>query len=160
MPRKAEYPDVSKTEYAFLPRPMDPDPPITKHEFNKRYYNICDNPSTWHRHKCLRYCTTGGHALALLPKRLHPLERGYDKREVFWGIFAQERRAFIWVLAYFLLLLAFSIVFFFLWLTVMGHSGDLQGASVPITLVIGLFGCFFTYIYSDREAAWRADWAH
>jgi hypothetical protein len=150
---------MSNTEYTFLPRPIDPDPPITKHEFNKRYYNICEKPSTWHRHQCLKFCTSGGHALAVLPKRELPLELGYDKREDIWGIFAQERRAFIGILAYFLLLSASSVVFFFLWLTVLGHSGDLQGASVPITLVMGLFGSFFTYLYSDREAAWRADWA-
>jgi hypothetical protein len=138
---------------------MDPDPPITKHEFHKRFYNTCEQPSSWHLpwHECLRFCTGGGHALAVVPKRIRPLEMGYDKREKFWGIFAQEQRSAIWVFCYFLLAMSPSISFFFLWLFPWGHRGDLQNASVPVMSTIALLSVFVCVLWNDREAAWLSD---
>lgn len=161
MPRKAEYPHKDNVEYRFLPRPMEPDPPITKHEFHKRFYNTCSRPSSWHLpwHRCLRFCTRGDHALAVIPKRLSPLEKGYDKREEFWSIFAQERRSFFWVFCYFLVAISPSLAFFFLWLFPLNHGGDLQNASVPATLTIALLSILASVLWNDREVAWLRDWA-
>ena len=137
---------------------MDPDLLITRHEFHKRFYNTCEKPSCWHLpwHKCVKF-RTGSHALAVVPKRIRPLEMGYDKREKFWGIFAQEQRSVIWVFCYFLLVMSPSISFFFSWLFPWGHRGDLQNASVPVGLTVALLSIFVGVVWSDREAAWSSD---
>ncbi|KAK3613083.1 hypothetical protein LTR56_028081 [Elasticomyces elasticus] len=61
--------------------------------------------------------------------------KGGDTREDFWGILAQERRYFAWVLGYFLLTLVPSLVFFFMWLFRWSHVNDLQNklATVDFT---------------------------
>jgi hypothetical protein len=84
---------------------------------------------------------------------------GYDKREEFWGIFAQERRSFIWVFSYFLAAMSPSIAFFLIWLFPLGHGADLQNASVPISMTIALLSVLVCVVWNDREVAWLADWA-
>lgn len=158
MPRRAEFPpdaDPHRSEYKYSPRPMDPEPPITKHEFHKRFYHTCDQPSTLHVwHDCHGLCNPHDHALATVPKRTRALEMGYEKREDLWGIFAQERRSFAWIFSYFMLAMSPSMVFVFTWMFAWGHESDLQCASVPLALTVSLLALFVGVIWSDRTSAW------
>ncbi|KAK4910351.1 hypothetical protein LTR49_020958 [Elasticomyces elasticus] len=157
VPRKVDFPHVDNLEYKYMPRPIDPRPPISKHEFRKRFYNSCSQPSSWHRpwHSCKKFCTRRSQALAVIPKRNQGLEKGGDTREDFWGILAQERRYFAWVLGYFLLTLVPSLVFFFMWLFRWSHVNDLQNASVPITVTLALWAVFAAVLWQDRAVAWE-----
>ncbi|KAK3621371.1 hypothetical protein LTR56_022835 [Elasticomyces elasticus] len=157
VPRNVDFPHISNLEYSYTPRPIDPRPPISKHEFRKRYYHNCNQPSSWHRpwHNCTKFCSRRSQALAVVPKRIRVLETGGDAREDFWGILAQERRYFAWVLGYFLLTLVPSIVFFFMWLFRWSHVNDLQNASVPITVTLGLWAVFAAVLWQDRAVVWE-----
>ncbi|KAK5677670.1 hypothetical protein LTS10_009553 [Elasticomyces elasticus] len=157
VPRIVDFPHIANLEYRYMPRPIDPRPPISKHEFRKRYYNSCGQPSSWHRpwHSCKKFCSRRSQALGVIPKRVRVLETGGDAREDFWGILAQERRYFVWVLGYFLLTLLPSIVFFFMWLFRWSHVNDLQNASVPITMTLGLWAVFATVLWQDRAVVWE-----
>ncbi|KAK5744053.1 hypothetical protein LTR17_002391 [Elasticomyces elasticus] len=155
VPRIADFP--INLEYKYTPRPIDPQPPISKHEFRKRYYNSCNQPSSWHWpwHSCKKFCSRRSQALGAVPKRIRVLERGGDAREDFWGILAQERRYFAWVFGYFLLTLIPSSVFFFMWLFRWSHVNDLQNASVPITVTLGLWAVFAAVLWQDRAVVWE-----
>ncbi|KAK5713665.1 hypothetical protein LTR15_011365 [Elasticomyces elasticus] len=157
VPRIADFPHINDLEYKYLPKPIDPRPPISKHEFRKRFYNSCNQPSSWHRpwHSCKKFCTQGRQALTVVPKRTRVLETGGDTREDFWGILAQERRYFAWVLGYFIMTLVPSIVFFFMWLFQWNHVNDLQNASVPLTMTLRLLAVFAAVLWQDRAVAWE-----
>ncbi|KAK5690280.1 hypothetical protein LTR17_026011 [Elasticomyces elasticus] len=157
VPRIVDFPHIDNLDYKYMPRPIDPRPPISKHEFRKRYYNSCNQPSSWHRpwHNCKKFCSRRSQALEVIPKRSRILETGGHAREDFWGILAQERRYFAWVLGYFLLTLVPSIVFFFMWLFRWSHANDLQNASVPITVTLTLWAVFAAVLWQDRAVVWE-----
>jgi hypothetical protein len=120
---------------------MDDDPPILPHEFEKRFY-ACYDPTTLHKlnpwHKCRGACRTHG-AVDRLPKRSTALDEDVDDREEFWGLYAREIPsvlAFVlWNLALFIL---GPLIFGIVWLV--KHPGDLQNASVPMTISTTLLG--------------------
>ncbi|KAL4899578.1 hypothetical protein BDW74DRAFT_108769 [Aspergillus multicolor] len=143
---KHDYPKT-KDEYEYRPDPMDVVPPITAHEFYTRFYS-CYRSNAWavhlfHRCKKATGCSAG--TLELLPKKRTPLEEHGDKRQPFWGIYAQEIVCFRWVVAYNVVCLLPMVIFLFLWMFPLGYKGDLQNAAVPFTMVAGMLTLFWSF---------------
>jgi hypothetical protein len=150
-----EFPNVSNPDYEFNPRPIGYVPPIAKEEFYHRFYT-CYRPRPllhWF-HKCRKICKSR-EALNLFPKWIFFLEEGGDTREEFWGIYARERPSFLILLIYNTLCLIPSLVFLFLWLFRWGHSGDLQNASLPLTLTGTPLSILWAYMLTEFYALAR-----
>jgi hypothetical protein len=82
---------VSNTDYEYQPKPMENIPPVSEHEFRKRFY-ACHQPKTflhWY-HKCVKLGLQSTDLLQLPPPQKTEFEEGYDKREDFWGIYTRE----------------------------------------------------------------------
>ena len=90
-------------------------------------------------------------AIARLPKRKTPLNMHDGNRELFWGIYARERRSIARVLAYGTLANVPGIVFFFLWLFRWDHASDLQNAAVPVGMSLSLTMLFVALLFESRE---------
>ena len=124
---------------------MDDIPPITQHEFNKRFY-ACHTPRPllhWY-HKCKKLGSHSHDVLKVLPKKKTELEEGGDKREYFWGIYARETISLRWVLFYNFVCVLPMVVFFFLWIFPLGPDVDLQTVSVPLGMMIPMLSLFWS----------------
>jgi hypothetical protein len=144
-----EFPHISNSDYKFNPRPIGYVPPIAKEEFYHRFYT-CYRPRPllhWF-HKCRKICKSR-EALNLLPKRTYFLEEGGDTREEFWGIYAQERPCFLTFSIYNCLCIVPSLAFLFLWLFSWGHAGDLQNASVPLSISATTLSILWAYMLTE-----------
>ena len=141
-------PAPSDKIYQYNPKPVQQMPPISRHEFKKRFYwcygrclpalfGLC-NPF----HKCKKRCRTCPDAVDRIPKRILPLETGGDAREEFWGLYVEEVISAMRVVVYVILILVTPFVFWLLWLFYWDHSGDLQNASVPFICALALVGLF------------------
>jgi hypothetical protein len=138
-------PNDDDTEYSFAPRPADPMPPIDRDEFKVRFYN-CFNGGSRHKHylrACRKAFCRNNDVLECIPKRNRRVIEDGLHRETFWGLQAREELSFIRVAVYHVLLIAIPFVFLGLWLSVMGHQGDLQDAAVPITVLGVLLSLFW-----------------
>lgn len=158
-PTKIDFPLDDNTEYEFSPCPMDsisrpPDGPITAGEFHDHFYRACYPCHTWHQHQRQRrlFSQLNTSAIQSLPKRKQELETHDGKREVFWGIYARERRCFAWVLGYGCLCNLPGVIFFFLWLFRWGHVSDLQNASVPVGLSLSLTIFLVGLLFADGQS--------
>ncbi|KAK8103008.1 hypothetical protein PG984_016154, partial [Apiospora sp. TS-2023a] len=91
--QKDSFPGSTDPCYQFVPRPMDLVPPISKHEFYRRFHSCLETSKRYHLHHTCKVLR--GHSydvLHRLPKRTQELELGGDKRERFWGaLFAGGR---------------------------------------------------------------------
>lgn len=162
-PCSISYPPANSSDYDFSPRVPYPSPPVgpvSAYEFRDRFYKSCDHPHGWYLHwlQRMRHLRTSSNTIPdardvipLLPKKLEELNMDDGKRELFWGLYARERRGFAWVLAYGLLCNLPAIIFFFLWLFQWGHGSDLQNASVPLTMSISLSLFFLAMLREERE---------
>jgi len=106
-----------------------------------RYYE-CLTGGVSHTHwwrACRKQCRKRKDALEKIPKRDREVIEDGDEREIFWGLLAVEEIQFVRVLLYHILCLAGPFVFWVLWMK-MGHPGDLQNASIPITVALGFLG--------------------
>ncbi|KAK7973761.1 glycoside hydrolase family 18 protein [Apiospora arundinis] len=153
-PRKRDsFPDASDPFYQFTPRPMDRIPPISRHEFYRRFHTCLETTKKYHVHhmcKVMRGHTRG--VLHLLPQRTQELELGGDKRELFWGLYAREAVSLQRVLAYNAVCLFPVLGFFFAWLFGgFGSASDLQNASVPIGLMASLLSLFWSLFLSSLQ---------
>ncbi|KAL4880350.1 hypothetical protein BJY04DRAFT_219346 [Aspergillus karnatakaensis] len=142
---KDNYPPT-KDNYEYSPDPMDIIPPITEHEFYSRFY-ACYAPSSSPMHllhTCRRHRGHCSDALNLLPKKKTKLEEHGAQRERFWGIFAQEVVCFRWIVGYNIVCMLPMVIFLILWMLPLGYKGDLQNASVPATVMVGMLTLFWT----------------
>lgn len=123
-------------------------PPITEHEFRRRFYacyNRCSMSkiiflSAFHRYN--RVCRQS-QVLSRIPKKTWRLEANGDSREIFWGILAIEEISFLVVSIYHFLILVPGFIFWFLWLFFWDHGGDLQNASVPFLALLACLPLFW-----------------
>lgn len=144
-------PEAGNLAYEYNPRPMEIIPPVSPHEFRRRYYACHKRCSTTSGNilcilgirQCRRPCKRSQEALGRIPKRIWVLEEGGDARETFWGLHAREEISFFRVATYHFLILLPPFVFWFLWLFWWGHSGDLQNASVPFMGALGVISLFW-----------------
>jgi hypothetical protein len=132
-------------------------PPITKHEFKKRFYSCTPNPLHF---RCYRDCKCSKlrkkahnrEIIDLLPKKLTRLNVASDRKEQFWGIYARQEIHFFRVLVYNTLCISPLVWFFFMWLFPWGHNGDLQGASAPLMVMMALLSMFWVvFVVSIKQ---------
>jgi hypothetical protein len=132
-------------DYHYAPKPMSDMPPISAHEFYRRFYFYCQPRSLLHWH--IRCRQIRGHCrevLDLLPKKVSELEESGDQRETFWGIYAREIVCLRWVLFYNSLCILPLVWFFFMWTFKWGRNHDLQGAAIPISVMLSMLSVFWS----------------
>ncbi|TQN64274.1 hypothetical protein CSHISOI_11154, partial [Colletotrichum shisoi] len=116
VPKKEhEFPEAFNLDYDFIPKPAEREtmPPVTPHEFYRRFHACYDRTSALHFHPhCRKLSGHSGDILDKFPKKRSELEGG-DARVVFWGIYARERIAMVRVLCYNFVCVLPMLVFFF-----------------------------------------------
>jgi hypothetical protein len=147
---KHAFPGVTNVDYEFQPKPMDSVPPVSEHEFNKRFYACHRRQALLHLHyKCRTLGLQSYDLLKLFPKKRTELEEGGDKREYFWGILAREAVGLRWVFFYNFLCISPMLAFLLVWIFPLGHNGDLQNASVPISIMTAMLSLFWSIFLSS-----------
>ena len=142
----------SVPDYTFHPSALELDPPITPHEFNKRFYS-CRQASSWHKwnplHSCRKPCRSD-QAVSRIPKRTTALEVNGDAREIFYGLYARERPSVLafclWNLIVFILP---GLIFSIIWLK--KHPGDVQDAYTPLAICVSLMSCGWATAWAARS---------
>ncbi|KAK7735466.1 hypothetical protein SLS63_003936 [Diaporthe eres] len=156
---KFELPADHDDEYHYRPRPTY-SAPITKHMFSHYFYGCYDSGTLSHRlHAWMPLAPTcrirnpAAELLEFVPKRDRPAAAAAqsDKVEVCYGLVARERRSFFRVVVYLCLIMAPALWFVFVWLFVWGDSGDLQDATVPMTLTLAVLSIFWALLYSGSD---------
>jgi hypothetical protein len=152
-PVESEFPDSNNLQYHYEPKPMRPVPPITAHEFSRRFH-ACYRPRphlhSWF-HRCNRPCSSRN-VLPLIPQRNARLEVCGEQREEFWGILARERRSFFRVAIYNGICILPCVIFFFMWLFAWGHTSDLQNASAPLIVTFTALAMFWSFVFMSSPA--------
>ncbi|KAH7631266.1 hypothetical protein B0T09DRAFT_339512 [Sordaria sp. MPI-SDFR-AT-0083] len=150
--QKDSFPDAVNPDYEYQPKPIDSIPPVSKHEFQKRFYACHDTQGIHHRyHKCRILGHQSHGLLGYLPKKITELEEGGDKREVFWGIYAREIISLRWVLCYNFVCMFPMLVFFVCWVSPLGQNTDLQNPSVPISIMLSMLSLFWSIFLSSLQ---------
>ncbi|KAK8073978.1 hypothetical protein PG994_004877 [Apiospora phragmitis] len=131
---------------------MDLVPPISRHEFYRRFY-ICFEPTKrYHLHHTCKVLRGHSHdVLDRLPKRTQELELGGGKREQFWGLYGQEIVSLQRVLVYNAVCLLPVLAFVFAWLFGLGSATDLQSAGVPIGIMTALLSLFWSLFLGSLQ---------
>lgn len=160
------FPELDKDneyhEYTYNPQPML-QAPITKHMFNDYFYSCYDSQNMKHAfiHKFRSSCdvieTLPQDLLESMPKRDREVMVGarFGKVEHFWGIVAREQRSALRVVVYMLLSLMPTIWFMFMWMFSWGHEGDLQNATVPVTISLATLSMVWIVVYSGGESGYE-----
>lgn len=149
---KDAFPDLANTDYEYQPKPMDNIPPISEHEFTKRFYACHKSRSIIHlHHKCKMMGAHSFDILEFLPKKRTELEEGGDKREDFWGIYAREIISLRWIVFYNCVCVSPLLAFFVAWIIPGGHSTDLQDPAVPISIMISMLSLFWSVFLSSLQ---------
>ncbi|CZR58307.1 uncharacterized protein PAC_08199 [Phialocephala subalpina] len=131
-------------DYEYKPRPPNAEnPPISRHEFELAFA-VCPNRCRLANiHDCVEPAD-GTFAIERIPKRRGPLEIRESSIERAWGIQAQNDISAIGVVTYHFLAIAATIGFMGWWIH--GHAGDLQTATVPLSIAISLIALFWSTV--------------
>lgn len=131
---------------------MDLIPPIGPHQFYDRFY-ACYNPRRIFHfyHRCKKLNRSNRDLLDQFPKRKTSLIEDSDKHEAFWGIVAREQLSVFRILLYHFICVVPCVVFFFMWMFSWGHAGDLQNASVPLSVMLVALSIFWGFILANLE---------
>ncbi|KAF2650593.1 hypothetical protein K491DRAFT_761638 [Lophiostoma macrostomum CBS 122681] len=129
--------------YEYTPRVGQPEarnPPIGPHLFQTLFYT-CPSPCKWPLpHDCLQP-PNGDQHLRRIPKRLQCFQN--DQTSPICGLETVFAVSFAYVLVYHLLMVAIPFGVFGWWVTT--HTGgDLQNASVPVTIALGALSLFWS----------------
>jgi hypothetical protein len=132
---KNEFPTV--TDYEFIPRPPQ-DPyvePLSRHEWEERFYQLVDN--------------RGSRGVTVkLPKRGTRFQLAtHPEREYVWGLYVQLRPSWKMILAWQALWLLGGCAFMIWWLA--DHHNDWSKATIPLTVIFGGLGIFWSSL-GDR----------
>lgn len=152
-PRREEYPDRRlHRHYGYKPDPMDFIPPIGRHQFYDRFY-ACYNPrSIFHfYHVCSDFNKSARDLLELFPKCQLKMVEDSDVQESFWGIVAREQPSIFRLVLYNFACALPCILFFFMWLFSWGYDGDLQNASVPLSVMLAALSVFWSVYFANLE---------
>jgi hypothetical protein len=138
-------PDDSDNDYEF--KKVLFKPAVSRRQFHRRFYR-CYKGGKEHSHffrPCPKTCSNIKDALLRIPKRKKRVAEKVEeeKENVFWGLQAIEGVSLVRICLYHALFVAGPFVFWGLWLTVMGHLGDLQNASIPFLTALGLLSIFW-----------------
>lgn len=141
-------------DYEYVPRHPDAqNPPISRHEFSM-HLNACGDSCRWSLatsyvpvlgslfHDCLPTLHTK-RAINRIPKRKYPFDTSCtdDKNAYAWGLEARHEISAAYVAFYHILILALPFGFWGWWQAT--HPGDLQNASVPVTVVLTMLSLFW-----------------
>lgn len=123
-----------------MPRPMDNEPPISKHEFYDRFYRrIPPEQDTAAR----GWLCSGHDAVDRIPQRKSIKMIPTNGRLQFWGIVAREKKSGSRMLIYIFLSSLPGFIFFFLWLFALGKD-SLQESSTLLMVSLTLIGILYT----------------
>ncbi|ETS80630.1 hypothetical protein PFICI_08159 [Pestalotiopsis fici W106-1] len=153
-------PDAQESlDYDFTRAVDDGRPPISHEFFHQSYHNcpyICRRRGFMHQVWCnskgddVEARGTGAeNHLPKIPKRYEKWdpERDPDCAQACWGLSAFELPNIIGCILYtFVLPVTLAVVFWILWLSDMGHEGDLQNATVPLFIFLALWAVLWTTI--------------
>nr|POF02944.1 hypothetical protein CFP56_78927 [Quercus suber] len=163
-PIEIDFPRDDNSEYDFFPCPLEsasrpPHGPISVGEFRDHFYRSYYPCHTWYRYQHRRrlFGQVNTTAIESLPKRKQELEMHDGKREIFWGIYARERRCFAWMLGYVFLCNLPGLLFFFLWLFQWEHASDLQNVAVPVGLSLSLTISFVGSLLAGSQSRTKND---
>ncbi|KAI8654341.1 Cytochrome b5 heme-binding domain-containing protein [Fusarium sp. Ph1] len=132
-------PPASEAGYFYMPRPMDNEPPISKHEFYDRFYKRI----TPEQLRAVHGSFYNDHdAVDRIPQKKGLNEITVNGRSQFWGIIAREKKSGKRMLIYIFLSSLPGFVFFFLWLFVL-DKGSLQDASTLLMVSFTLLGILY-----------------
>ncbi|KAL1863914.1 hypothetical protein Daus18300_008063 [Diaporthe australafricana] len=156
---KFELPPDHDDEYFYRPRPTY-SAPVTRHIFRHYFYGCYESDSFRHRlhtrlplaPKC-RIRNPAGELLDFFPKRDRPVATASqsEKVEVCYGIAARECRSFFRVMVYLCLIMAPALWFVFAWLFMWGERGDLQNATIPMTLLLAMLSMLWVVVQSGSD---------
>lgn len=93
----------------------------------------------------------GDRAYQALPKRTQPIKLETAHPEVFFGLYAREKRSFFGFCVWFFVLLLAPALFFFLWLYCFGKSSELPIAAVPLSITLPSLALLFAQLVHSRE---------
>lgn len=138
-----EYRDLpTQQDYQYSPHAGTTNvknPPISPHLFQALFYT-CQFPCNWPiPHDCLQP-PTGAKNIERIPKRVKCFER--DQTSPIWGLEAVFAVSPARVLIYHCIMVAGPFAFFGWWLK--AHPDDLQNASIPVTIVLGVLSLFWS----------------
>lgn len=122
-----------------MPRPMDDEPPISKHEFYDRFYKRI----TPEQLRAVHGSIYNDHdAVDRIPQKKGLNDIAANGRPQFWGIIAREKKSGKRMLIYILLSSLSGFIFFFLWLFVLDKDG-LQDASTLLMISFTFLGILY-----------------
>lgn len=168
--QKFELPPDHDDQYHYRPRPTY-SAPITKHMFRHYFYGCYDGGALLHRLHArgrrlllplaapCRVRSPPAELLDHLPKRDRRVlaaaaaPRPHGRVEACYGLAARERRSLARVAAYLCLAVAPALWFALAWLLRRGGGGggDLQDATVPMTLVLSALSVLWAVVYSGSD---------
>lgn len=134
---------------------MENIPPITPHEFKKRFDSCITHKLHLLCHKSC-HCTHlkrkahNAEIMDLLPKKLSHLDSGSDQREVFWGLYARQMILFRRILLYNVLCISPFMWFLLMW-TLKWEKGDFQNGSVLLMAMLSLLTLFWTTFIANLQ---------
>lgn len=133
-------PPYDDAAYFYEPRPMDREPPISRHEFHDRFYQKVDSED------CLvgvphDRCSDRD-AVDRIPQKKELVSISGQKRQQFYGIVAREKKSGAKMMLYILVSSVPGTIFFFLWIFQWGHD-SLQDATVLLMLSYTLLGLLY-----------------
>ncbi|RSM03366.1 hypothetical protein CEP52_007417 [Fusarium oligoseptatum] len=132
-------PPASESGYFYMPRPMDDEPPISKHEFYDRFYKRITPEQPGAVHGSFYY---DHDAVDRIPQKKGLDDIAANGRPRFWGIIAREKKSGTRMLIYIFLSSLPGFIFFFLWLFVLDKDG-LQDASTLLMISFTLLGILY-----------------
>jgi hypothetical protein len=150
-----EHKELPTTDdYDYFPRyPEAQNPPVSQHEFSV-HFNACGDSCSWALsknyvpilgsilHDCLPRQNTK-RAIKRIPKKKSPFDTSStdDEKAYAWGLEARHEISAAYVASYHLLILTFPFGFWGWWQAT--HPGDLQNASIPVTVVLTMLSLFW-----------------
>lgn len=122
-------------------------PPVSSRQSHRRIYH-CYKGGKRHNHffrPCKQKCSDAKDALLRIPKRKERVAEKVDedKENILWGLQAIEGISFVRICLCHAVFVSCPFIFWGLWLTIMGHEGDLQNASIPFLAVLGILSIFW-----------------
>jgi hypothetical protein len=136
-----EYRDLPvDADYSYMPRGESAkNPPLSTHLFTALFYSCDLNCQRLTPHDCIKP-STDTRCLQRIPKRKDPFDT--DMTIEIWGLGAVHSVSFAYVCTYHIFIVAAPFAFFIWWIETI--PGDLQNASVPVTVVFGLLSLFWS----------------
>jgi hypothetical protein len=155
-PIKVGFPSESEPEYKFRPAPPRPEPPhgpITEVEFRERFYRSGEKYYRWQAKWEAIFFENDDQAYQALPKRTEAINLEEPGKEMFYGLYAKEKRSFARFLAYFFLcFFCPGLIFFIVYLAKRGKASELPSAGWPLTVALTLVGILMGELVHSREA--------